>query len=519
MVAARLSIQSLSKSFSVPVLTDINLTIRRGEIHAVVGENGAGKTTFGNILAGFINRDNGRIMLDGVEYEPSSPKDAFEAGISCAAQEFSLINTLSVTENIALRKLPHSYSVISRKELEHRTRSLLRIVGLGSLDPDTRIEALGLAERQLVEFAKSVFLDCRVLILDEPTAALTAHQASVLHEIIAGLAASGTSVIYISHRLQDVLEVSNTITVLRDGRVVTTGPASSMGVAELMEYMSGHVQSENKSAQPVAAHTPEPVLEADHITTEELPHDMSFTAYKGEIIGIAGLSGSGRSELLNALFGLTPLTGGDISLHTAEGKIHINNPGTAKRSGMAYLGEDRQSMGLYPGHPVLANMMIPGNLDGFASLSLLDHKHENSAGEKLVGELSIKCDGLGQDIDQLSGGNQQKILIARWLYCNSDIFLFDEPTRGIDVGTKNMIYNLLFDLRDNQKTVLVTSSEIEELMALSDRIFVLSKRKLVEEFKSDNWSETGILAACFREFTTQATDMRDQAHIRHLSSG
>lgn len=503
MAAARLSIRNLDKSFSVPVLTGIDLTVKRGEIHAVVGENGAGKTTFGSILAGFINKDNGRILLDGVQYEPSNPKDAFESGISCAAQELSLIDTLSVTENIALRKLPHSCSVISRKELEQRTRALLRTVGLGSLDPETRTGTLGLAERQLVEFAKAIFLDCRVLILDEPTAALTAHQSAVLHEIITGLADSGTSVIYVSHRLQDVLEVSNTVTVLRDGRVVTTAPASSMGVPELMELMSGNIQSQNKTALSAAARAPEPVLEADHITTGDLSHALSFTAHAGEVIGIAGLSGSGRSELLNALFGLTPLTGGRISRRTANGKVNINNPGAAKTAGMAYLGEDRQSMGLYPGHPVLTNMMIPGPSHGFASLTLLDNKREISAGEKLVEELSIKCDGLDQDIDQLSGGNQQKILIARWLYCDADIFLFDEPTRGIDVGTRNLIYNLMFELRHNRKTILLTSSEIEELMAVSDRIFVLSDRKLVKIFNPDNWSETEILAACFREFTTQ----------------
>ena len=503
MAAARLSIQNLDKSFSVPVLTGINLTVKRGEIHGLVGENGAGKTTFGSILAGFVSKDNGTITLDGVEYEPAGPKDAFEAGISCAAQELSLINPLSVTENIALRKLPHSCSVISGQELEQRTRSILQRVGLGSLDPDTRTGTLGLAERQLVEFAKAVFLDCRVLILDEPTAALTAQQASVLHEIVTGLAASGTSVIYISHRLQDVLEVSDNVTVLRDGRIVTTAPAGSVGVAELMEHMSGDVQTGNKTARCAAAQAPEPVLEVEHITTEELPHEISFTAQAGEIIGIAGLSGSGRSELLNALFGLTPLTGGAISRHSAGEKVRISNPGTAKRSGMAYLGEDRQSMGLYPGHPLLTNMMVPGDLQGFASMSLLDNKREAAAAEKLVEELSVKCDGLDQDIDQLSGGNQQKILLARWLYCNSDIFLFDEPTRGIDVGTKNMIYDLMFDLRHEGKTILFTSSEIEELMAVSGRIFVLSKRKLVATFTADNWSETEILAACFREFATR----------------
>ena len=513
MAAARLSIRNLNKSFSVPVLTNVNLTFARGEIHAIVGENGAGKTTLGSILAGFLNKDSGEILLDGVEYEPANPKDAFDTGISCATQELSLINSLSIAENIALRKLPHRCSIIVKEKLEKQARSLLRIVGLEALDPNTHTETLGLAERQLVEIAKSISTDCRVLILDEPTAALTTQQAAGLHNIITELAASGTSVIYISHRLQDVLEVSDTITVLRDGRVVTTAPASSLSVSRILEHMSGNIHSGNKTRLSAAAHKPAAVLEVDHITTKELPHEISFTGYSGEIIGIAGLSGSGRSELLNALFGLTSLTGGHISLYTTNGKIDINNARTAKRAGVAYLGEDRQSMGLYSGHSILTNMMIPGVLHGFASLALLDNEREIAAGNELVETLNIKCNGLDQDVDRLSGGNQQKVLIARWLHCNSDILLFDEPTRGIDIGAKNMLYNQMFNLRDNQKTLLVTSSEIEELMALSDRIFVLSNRKLVKIFNADDWSEAKILAACFSEFTTQTTGMNKSSQL------
>jgi ribose transport system ATP-binding protein len=242
----------------------------------------------------------------------------------------------------------------------------------------------------------------------------------------------------------------------------------------------------------------------NNLTTKELPHKISFTCYEGEIIGIAGLSGSGRTELLNALFGLTALTGGRINRHTSNGPVNIKNPSGAKRSGMAYLGEDRQSMGLYSGHSVLTNMMVPGHSRGFIPLTLLDNKREKSAGTELVEALSIKCNSLNQDVDQLSGGNQQKVLIARWLHCNSDIFLFNEPTRGVDVGTKSTIYNLIFELRENRKTVLIASSEIEELMIVSSRIFVLSDRKLVREFKQGNWSEADILDSSFSEFTIQA---------------
>ncbi len=362
MAAPRLRIRNLNKSFSVPVLTDINLTVECGEIHGLVGENGAGKTTLGSILAGFISRDDGRIMLDGAEYEPSAPKDAVASGISCAAQELSLIDTLSVAENIALRKLPHNCSVITRKELAHRPRSLLRTVGLGSLEPDTPTGALGLAERQLVEFAKSIFLDCKVLILDEPTAALTAHQASLLHRVITGLAASGTSVIYISHRLQDVLEVSDTVTVLRDGRVVTTAAAGSMGVADLMEYMSGDFQSGNSIAHSASVLNPEPVLEVEHMTTVELPHEISFTAGTGEIIGIVlkfhgrhgrdnryrRVIGIGSQRVIECPVRFDPVDGRRCQPLRGRRKSTYQKPGNGKKIGDGIPGRRPAIHGLVP---------------------------------------------------------------------------------------------------------------------------------------------------------------------------
>ena len=506
MTATRLSISHLNKSFSTPVLNDITLTIARGEIHALVGENGAGKTTLGSILAGFVDRDSGRVLLDGTEYEPAGPKDAFNAGISCATQELSLVDTLSVAENIALRKLPQYRSVIRKQELERQARSLLRVVGLERLSPDAKTETLGIAERQLIELAKALSMDCRVLILDEPTAALTAPQTAHLHKVIAGLAGAGTAVIYISHRLRDVLEVSDTVTVLRDGCVITTAPAKTLNVPRLMELMSGPIPG-GDSRLPAAAPSRPAVLEVDRITTGELPHEISFTCRAGEVIGIAGLSGCGRSELLNALFGLTPLTAGRITRHSGGGKTGVRNPTAAVTAGMAYLGEDRQSMGLFSGHSILTNMMIPGASHGFTPLALLDSQRENHAGDELVGALGIKCRSLGQDIDQLSGGNQQKTLIARWLHCDSDLLLFDEPTRGIDVGAKDTIYRLIHELRDKGKTIVLTSSEIEELMMVSDRILVLSARKLAGEFSRDNWSEAGILAASFSEFTTPVSGL------------
>jgi ribose transport system ATP-binding protein len=509
MEIARLSIRNLSKSFSAPVLRNVNLSVACGEIHAIVGENGAGKSTLVNILAGLLPKDDGEIDLDGMRYEPSGPRDGFAVGLSCAAQELSIIGTLSVAENIALRRLPHNKSLIQKDELNRQAERLLKQVGLADISPDMLADKLGLADRQLLELAKAMASDCRLLVLDEPTSALTGPQADHLHKIIAGLAAEGTSVIYISHRLDDVLKVSDTITVLRDGQVVISAPANSLSVTDMMEKMTGQNDRDRQSS-PGEMLGKSPVLDIDSVTTEDLPHPVSFTLHNGEIVGLAGLAGSGRSELLKALFGLESLTGGCVSRCTPAGKFPIRNASHAVKAGIGFLGEDRQSMGLFSGRSVLANITLPGLSSVASTFGLVDRKREQHAGSALAEKLAIKCASLQQDIDQLSGGNQQKALIARWLLCDSEVFLLDEPTRGVDVGTKSAIYELLFELQGRGKTILVASSEIDELMTVCGRILVLSDRKLVREFERDDWSETEILAAAFQEFSPTSSRMHSE---------
>lgn len=500
MEAARLSIRNLHKSFSAPVLRNIELSVARGEIRAIVGENGAGKSTLVNILAGNLQKDSGELAVDGIPYEPSNPVDGFDVGISCAAQELSIIDTLSVAENIGLRNLPNKGSVILTDELNQRAKLLLKRVGLARFPPSTPAGRLSLADRQLLEMAKALAIDCRLLILDEPTSALTSQQADRLHKIVAELAADGTSVIYISHRLDDVLQVADTVTILRDGQVVATVAAESISAAGMMEKMSGRNQGAGgKSSASVIVN--EAVLELDNITTSALPHAISLTCHRGEIIGIAGLAGSGRSELLEALFGLTPLTGGSVNRCVGSMKLQIRSTSQAVKAGIGFVGEERQTMGLFAGLSVLTNITLPG-LSALASpLGLVNHKQEVAAGTDLVEKLAIKCNSPNQNIEQLSGGNQQKALIARWLQRDSEIFLFDEPTRGVDVGTKNAIYDLMLEMQGNGKTILIASSEIDELMTVCDRILVLSDRKLVRTFERGGWSETEILAAAFQEFT------------------
>lgn len=293
MATTRLSISGLYKSYSTPVLNNVNLSIARGEVHAIVGENGAGKTTLVNILAGLARKDAGKIILDEKEYAPAGPRDGFDAGVSCATQKLSIIDTLSVGENIWLRNLPRKVCIIQTSELEQKARDLLELVGLGYLSPNTPTESLSLVERQLVELAKALTDESRLLILDEPTAALAGLQAARLHEIIAKRAKSGTSIIYVSHRLNDVLSVAHTVTVLRDGYVVSSQPANTLTVADVIQRMSGQ-NYRTRDISSNAAHDKTPVLKAKNITTADLPHPISCTFYAGEIVGIAGLAGAGK---------------------------------------------------------------------------------------------------------------------------------------------------------------------------------------------------------------------------------
>lgn len=499
MEASRLSIEALGKSFTAPVLTDISLTLGRGEILGLVGENGAGKTTLVNILTGSLQRDRGEILLDGTPYVPSSPRDGIDEGVSCVAQELSIIDSLSVAENISLKKLPATKAIIRRDELRTRARQILDRVGLPHIEPKRKADRLSLADKQLLELAKALATRCRLLLLDEPTSALTSQQADRLHKIVRELASQGTSIIYISHRLDDVLDIADSISVLRDGRCVAHGASSSFSVADIVAEMTGEKHKE-KDATNSRVTEGNPVLEVDQVTTAALPHPISIDCAAGEIIGIAGLAGAGRSELLEALFGLTPLTSGEVRRVTGHEKALIGSASQAVHHGLGFLGEDRQSMGLFPGQPVLANITLPGISRVASFFGLIDRKKEEAVGIDLVHRLGIRCASLNQDIDQLSGGNQQKALIARWVHCDSDIFLLDEPTRGVDVGTKNAIYALLFEMQSAGKTVILASSEIDELMTVCDRIIVLSDRQLVQVFERGAWSETEILTAAFSNF-------------------
>lgn len=494
---ARLSVRRLSKSYAAPVLNDVDLSIRAGEIHAIVGENGAGKSTLIKIIAGLVPKDSGELLIDGNAYDPSGPADGFSAGISFAAQELTAIGTLSVAENIALRHLPATRGVVDRRRLGEIAAPVLGSLGMDAVSPGNLARNLSLADRQLLEIAKALAADAGILILDEPTAALTAPQAERVHDVISRRAADGAAVIYISHRLGDVLDVADTVTVLRDGRVVCSDAASSFTVESLVEHMAGRTFDK---ASPLCAEDDceLPLLSAANITTADLPVPISLTGHAGEIIGLAGLAGAGRSELLMALFGLAPLTGGSVHRYVDGVPTPVTSATRAVRAGIALLGEDRKDSGIFAGQSITHNVMVPGRQCPFARI---DQRRDAAATRALVERLGIRCEGPEQDIAELSGGNQQKVLLGRWLNRDSAVFLLDEPTRGVDVATKSAIYDLLFELQRDGRCIILASSETEELMTLCNRIHVMSGRRLVASFDRGDFSEQAILATAFSAFS------------------
>ncbi len=505
----RLSIRHLDKAFAAPVLRGVGLDIAAGEVHALVGENGAGKSTLVNILAGLVRKDAGEIRLDGEVYEPLSAKESLNAGVSLASQELGVIDALSVAENIALRALPERRYVVDRQHLESAARALLDRVGLLDIRPNAPAASLGVGERQLVELARAVRLPCRLLILDEPTAALNEAQARQVHAIVRELADSGVSVIYISHRLRDVLDVADRVTVLRDGQVVVSSSAAALTMSQMVELMTGDAATTVEVGPPLTGRC---LLEAKRATTAELPEPIDLSCSEGEVLGIAGLAGAGKSELTRMLFGLEPLTAGKVLRYVDDQPMPVTNSPAAIRSGIGYLADDRRAGGIFPGLSVLDNLTIPGAVGD--SMLRVRGLEERQQGEALIDRMAVRCDGVDQDISELSGGNQQKTLIARWMYRDSRVLLLDEPTRGIDVGTKHRIYRLLRQLAKDGRAIVVASSEVDELMTIADRILVMSNRRAVAEFLRGAWSEAEIVAAAFQEYSGRV----DAGHSRKLQT-
>jgi ribose transport system ATP-binding protein len=492
-----LRVRGVEKRYAAPVLTHVDLDLRAGEIHALMGANGAGKSTLSRIVCGLTAPDRGTMTLGGEGYEPRSRRDAQRSGVQLVMQELNLVPTLSVAENLFLTDLPNRFGFLSSAPLQARAGEALAAVGLNELDPRTPVSSLGIGHQQLVAVAAALAHPCRVLVLDEPTAALTNAEIELAFAQLRRLRAAGTAILYISHRLEEIRQICDRITVLRDGRVVSTLSAAGASMDEMVQLMVGERAVEALDQRDHARG--EIALRVEGLTRGKRLRNVSFEVRRGEILGLAGLVGSGRTEILRAIFGADRIDAGRVSLGSGP-PLAIGGPPDAVRAGIGMIPEDRKEQALLLSQPVRMNMTL-AMLPAFAQRRWwIDDAREVRATEELRARLDVRSHSLDQHAGELSGGNQQKVVIARWLLRECDVLLFDEPTRGIDVAAKIAVYRVLNELAARGKALVVVSSELPELMKLCDRIAVISAGRVVTTFARGEWSEEAIVAAAFSEY-------------------
>ncbi len=486
-----LSMRGVHKHFGAThALAGVDFDVRPGEVHALVGENGAGKSTLMKVLSGAHAPDQGRMWLDGKPYRPRSPLDARRRGVVMVYQELSLAPHLSVAENILLGVEPQAGPFVRWGEMRRRAADALDQVGLEAVAPDTPVRKLSVAQQQMVEIARAVAVQCRVLVLDEPTSSLTSRDTEKLFALIARLKAGGLATVYISHFLEEVREVSDRYTVLRDGRSVGGGLTAETTPNEMVDLMVGRQVTElyPRSARACGA----PVLELSNLCGNELPRDASLTLHRGEILGIAGLVGAGRTELLRCVFGLDAVRSGRVAVGCYTGPA---SPATRWNQRVGLVSEDRKTEGLALDLSIADNVTLP-RLRGLGPKGLVTPSRQARTTQRWIEELAIRCVSPRQRVGALSGGNQQKAALARLLHADVDVLLLDEPTRGIDVGSKAQIYQLLDQLACGDpatgvpgKGVLLVSSYLPELLGICDRIAVMHRGELSETRPVDQWDE------------------------------
>jgi ribose transport system ATP-binding protein len=489
----------ISKTFpGVQALCSVDFDLREGEVHALVGENGAGKSTLVSIIGGLQNPDSGLMQLDEQTYIPAGKADGESKGIRMVMQELHLIPSLSVAENIFIEKLPSRFGFVNYSKLNLAARQVMRRVGLEDIRPDVPVGRLGVGQQQMVEIAAGLSRRCRILALDEPTASLTDKEIELLFAQIRKLKAEGVGIIYISHRIEEVIEIADRVTVLRDGKAVFTGRTSDLTPSEIIFKMVGrdleHQQLRHGSKPgPVA-------LRVEGLTVGGKVRDVGFEVFRGEILGVAGLMGSGRTETMRAVFGADKADRGRIYLYGSSRPTEIHRPRDAVKNGIAFLTEDRKEQGLLLSLAVRKNISL-ARLGGISRFGWLNISKEKAVAGRHIDALSVRCSSTEQMVGELSGGNQQKVVIAKWMYRDCDILIFDEPTRGIDVGAKFEIYQMLSELAGKGKAIIFVSSDLKELMAVCDRIMVMSAGRVAEIFDRGKWSREKIMSAAFSGYT------------------
>jgi len=482
----------ISKDFpGVHALKECRFDLHRGEVHALVGENGAGKSTLMKILAGVYRRDAGRIRLNGVDVEIPTPRAAQLLGVSIIHQELSLMPNLTAAQNIFIgreprRRLPF---LLDEHALNEHARRLFEGLHI-KIEPETKVAKLAVAQQQMVEIAKALSHRAEVVIMDEPTAALTETEIDELFRIIRKLRDDGVGVVHISHRLEELKRISDRVTVMRDGQYVATVDTKDATIDQIIRMMVGRTIYEAAPEIPEVA-DPNVVLEVQGLSRGRAVRNVSFSLRRGEILGFAGLVGAGRTEVARAVFGADRPDTADIRVHGKAARI--NSPGDAVRQGIGYLSEDRKRYGLALGMDVEANIVLATLRKFLRSFGRVDVRRTHAAAQQLVERLAIKTPSLRQKVRNLSGGTQQKVVVAKWLTANTEILIFDEPTRGIDVGAKSEIYHLLNELAHQGKAIIMISSELPEILRMSHRIVVMCEGRITGELSGRDATQEQIM--------------------------
>ncbi len=487
-----LQLRGISKSFpGVRALDSITFDVFPGEVHALVGENGAGKSTLIKIIAGVYHPDSGEMLLNGQPVQFSDPGQAQSAGIAAIYQELLLYPELTVAENIFMGHAPHNqFGMVDWAAMTKHAKEILASLEIEGLDVTRKVGLLTVGNRQRVEIAKALSQNARILIMDEPTAALTEADVESLFNTVRLLRARGVGIIYISHRLQEVFIVADRVTVLRDGHYVKTKAVADTTEDELISLMVGRTIDDLFPKLPTEVG--KPVLEVRNLWRKPFTKGVSMQAREGEIVGLAGLVGSGRSELAQVIFGMTPAESGEILI---DGKpVQIKNPGQAMKLGIAYVPEDRGTQGLIRQMKIRENVSL-AILRSLVRGAFVDRRAEKSLAERMIGQLSIRAYSTEQIVNKLSGGNQQKVVVSKWLAGKPRVLIMDEPTRGVDVGAKAEIHRLISQLAQQGLAILMISSELPEILGMSDRILVMRGGKLVAEYSREEANQEVIATA------------------------
>ena len=493
-----LDVQSINKSFpGVKALDDVSFTLRRGEVHGLLGENGAGKSTLMKILSGAYRPSSGTIIFNGQPIEINSPIQAQQLGIVTIYQEFTLVPSLTIAENIFMGREPSTAGFVSWRALRQRTRELMERLSI-QLDPMKRVSSLSVADQQMVEIARALSMESQIIIMDEPTSALSEHEVQQLLSIVRDLKAQGISVIFTTHHLEEAMDVCDRVTVLRDGHLVNTTDINTITLDDIIRMMVGRSASELFSRNVAQSHG-EVALSVKNLSSKGDPrdpnaiqlYDISLDVHRGEILGIAGLVGAGRTELARAIFGADPFDSGQIEINGQP--VTIRSPREAIRYGLGLVPEDRKQQALFLALAVRENLSITALKDYIYPGGFVQQQQEQSLVEEYRQALGIRMSSQEQRVNNLSGGNQQKVVIARWLAMQPKVLIVDEPTRGIDVAAKSEVHQLLDELAGEGIAIIMISSELSEILSMSDRIITIREGHITGEFTRDDVTEEALM--------------------------